>query len=268
MSYSVEGKSVIVTGAAHGVGLAIARRFVDAGAHVMLAGRDEDQLRKEAALLSSDDGEASYFAGDFSEKLCVANLVAATIDAHDRVDILINASRNVLPSDPFDPNDTAFEALMRTNVATTLRLSQSVAARMIQQSSGEENDEASGAIVNVTSIAARRTLPELMAYSVVSAALDQLTRSLAVAYAQKKIRVNAIALGSVMSTSLKEALKDDGNLHDELKAVTPLGRIGEATEAAEVALFLASEAASFVTGQILAVDGGRTMLDPLDTPAH
>jgi 7-alpha-hydroxysteroid dehydrogenase len=100
------------------------------------------------------------------------------------------------------------------------------------------------------------------------AALDQMTRSLAVALAKDGVRVNAVALGGVMTAHLKEALKDREELRAELAAVTPLGRIGEAEEAAEAVMFLASDAASFITGQILGVDGGRMNLDPMDRPAH
>ncbi|WP_112321237.1 SDR family NAD(P)-dependent oxidoreductase [Oceanibium sediminis] len=271
MALSLDGKSVIITGAGHGVGLAIARRFAQHGGRVMLAGTDEDKLEEEAAALQKSGYEAAYFAGDIREKLAVTNLIAATVDAFDRIDILVNASREVQKSDPLDPDDKTFDQLIAQNVMPTLRLSQAVAKRMIKTAS--ENPEAQdrngiGSIVNVTSIAARRTLPELMAYSVASSAVDQLTRSMAVAFASYGIRVNAIALGSVLSASLRAALKEREGLQDDLTAVTPLGRIGEADEAAEAALFLASDSASFITGQILAVDGGRTMLDPMDTPAH
>lgn len=270
MPISLDGKSVIVTGASHGVGLAIARRFANLDAKVMMAGTDEPQLEIECALLKKSGLEASFYAGDIREKLATTNLVAATVDAYDRIDILVNASREVLPSDPLDADDKTFDQLLDQNVVPTLRLSQAVARRMIKLAPEPANDgrKAIGSIVNVTSIASRRTLPELMAYSVASAAVDQLTRSMAVAFAAHGIRVNAIALGSVLSTSLKSALKDRAGLQSDLTAVTPLGRIGDATEAAEAAVFLASESASFITGQILAVDGGRTMLDPMDTPAH
>ncbi len=267
MAHSIEGKSVIVTGAAEGVGLAIARKFADQGARVMMAGRNEARLEEQAELINGSEGQAQHFAGDLTEKLCVTNLLAATIDAYDRVDILINAFRNVAESSPLDPDCPVFESLMRTNVQTPMRISQAFTNRFIQQNAKSGDDRASAAIVNITSIEANRTQPEHLAYSVTSAALGQLTRSMAVAFAEHKVRVNGLALGSVMNTSLKSALKADEDLHEDLRAITPLGRIGEAEEAAEVALFLASDAASFVTGQILAVDGGRSNLDAVDTPA-
>ena len=253
MGISLEGKSVIVTGAGHGVGLAIARRFASLGAHVMMAGTDEARLEEEVELLRKSDGQVAHYTGDIRERLTVTNLVAATVDAFDRIDILINASREVLPSDPLDADDQTFDQLIAQNVIPTLRLSQAVARRMIRLAGDNEvTDRAGlGSIVNVTSIASRRTLPQLMAYSVASASVDQLTRSMAVAFASHGIRVNAIALGSVLSASLKTALKDRAGLQDDLTAVTPLGRIGEAAEAAEAAVFLASDSASFITGQIL-----------------
>jgi 7-alpha-hydroxysteroid dehydrogenase len=268
MGVSVAGKTAIVTGAAHGVGLAIARKLVANGANVVMADLDDDKLDSEITTLRKDDGRVTGFSCDLREKLSITNLMATAMDQYERVDILVNASRQVLASDPLDPDDDLFDQLMQQNVKNALRLSQVVARKMIKQAADAPRGTPAGAIVNVTSIASRRTLPELLAYSVSCAALDQMTRSLAVALAKDGVRVNAVALGGVMTAHLKEALKDREELRAELAAVTPLGRIGEAEEAAEAVMFLASDAASFITGQILGVDGGRMNLDPMDRPAH
>ena len=266
MSLSIAGKTAIVTGAASGVGLAIGRHFVASGANVVFADADQTRLRDEIGG-GDGDGAARFFAGDLREKLCLANLLSTAVDAFDRVDILVNAAREVVAGDPLDPEDDAVETLLQHNLITTLRLTQLVARRMIAQSDPDD-DAPAGAIVNLSSIAARRTHPELLAYSVSSAALDQMTRSMAVALAPRRIRVNAVAFGSVMSASLKGALKGHAEIRDDITDHTPIGRIAGPGEVAEAVQFLASDGAAFVTGQILTVDGGRTLIDPVGAPAH
>ena len=270
MSFSIAGKTAVVTGAANGVGLAIARHFVDVGANVMFADRDEDRLAKEIGAVDDDDASAAYFAGDLRERLTIANLLSATIDRFDRVDILVNASRQMITADPLAAGEDAVPDLIEQNLMTSLRVTQLFAKRMIKQAEAEEteNPVAAGSIINLSSIAARRTQPQLMAYSVSSAALDQMTRSMAVALAPHRIRVNAIALGSVMSASLKNALQEDDTLRGEIIDSTPLARIASPGELADVAQFLASDGSGFVTGQILTVDGGRTLVDVAEAPAH
>ncbi len=266
MSFSISGKTAIVTGGANGIGLAIGRHFADKGANVMFADMDEEQLKKEVG--ENEDGSSTrYFAGDLREKLTLANLLSATIDAFEQVDILVNGSRQVRVSDPLNPDDDAVEMLMQQNLMTALRTSQLVAKRMIKQAEGQEEGFA-GTIVNLSSIAARRTHPDLLAYSVSTAALDQMTRSLAVALAPHRIRVNAVAFGSVMSASLQDALRDNREFRDDIEDHTPLGRIASASELAEAVQYLACDSSGFMTGQIMTVDGGRTLLDPVAAPAH
>jgi len=270
MSFSISGKTVIVTGAANGVGLAIARHFSDKKANVMFADMDEAKLAKEIGEKAEmDDSNVRYFAGDLRQKLTLANLLSATIDAFDQVDILVNASRQMVTSDPLNPDDDAVEMLLQQNLMTSLRLTQMVARRMIKQSKEAGRKEGcAGSIINLSSIMARLSHPDLLAYSVSSAAVDQMTRAMAVALAPERIRVNAVALGSVMSASLKESLKDDETAREDIVAHTPLGRIASATELAEAAQFLASDGSGFMTGQILTVDGGRSLLDTVAASLH
>ncbi len=268
MSFSIDGKTAIVTGGANGIGLAIGRHFADKGANVMFADIDEEHLREE--LGENEEGSSTrYFAGDLREKLTLANLLSATIDAFERVDILINGSRQLVPSDPLNPDDDAVELLLQQNLLTALRTSQLVAKRMIKQAEeAGDNEGFAGTIVNLSSIAARRTHPDLLAYSVSTAALDQMTRSLAVALAPHRIRVNAVAFGSVMSASLKDTLEDNADFREDIEGHTPLGRIASAAELAEAVQYLACDSSGFMTGQIMTVDGGRTLLDPVAAPAH
>jgi 7-alpha-hydroxysteroid dehydrogenase len=268
MSFSIAGKTAVVTGAANGVGLAIARHFADRGANVMFADMDEGRLKEE--LGDQIDGpNTRFFACDLREKLSVANLLSATLDAFDRVDILVNGMRKMTLSDPLDPDDDSLDVLMRQNLLTSYRISQHFARRMIQQAEKAGDETAPvGSIINISSIAARRTQPELLAYSVSVAAVDQLTRAMAVALAPHRIRVNAVAFGSVMSASLQGALKEHAEYRGDIIGHTPMGRIAAAGELAEVAQFLASDGSGFMTGQVLTVDGGRTLLDPVTAPAH
>ncbi len=270
MSFSIAGKTAIVTGAANGVGLAIGRHFLAGGANVMFADMDEETLLREMGEEAAEEGRARIFAGDLRKKLTIANLLSATVDAFDRIDILVNAARQVLETDALDPDDTSMDELLQQNLLSALKLSQATARRMIKHAEGQENDGPIGSIVNISSIAARRTHPNLLAYSVSNAALDQMTRSLAVALASQRIRVNAVAFGSVMSASLKGSLReeDDDDMRDAIVDSTPLHRIASPSEVSDAVQYLASDAAGFVTGQIITVDGGRTLIDPAAVAAH
>jgi len=270
MSFSVSGKTAIVTGASAGIGLAIARHLVDKGANVMFADIDEERLEDEVGEEARTEGPIRMFAGDMTEKLTIANLLSATVDAFDRVDILVNANRRMAPSKVLHPDEDAVEELWRQNVLTALRMSQMTAKRMIQHGQRAELEPGTmlGSIVNISSIASRVTRPELLAYAMAAAAMDQMTRSLALALAPKGIRVNAVAFGSVMSASLQSVLKEQPDYRDQIVAGTPMSRIASADEVAEAVQFFASDAAGFITGQVLAVDGGRSLMDAVAAPAH
>ena len=133
MGFSIQGKTAIVTGSANGIGLAIGRHFANKGANVMFADMDETQLKAEVGDMAKKEDNIQFFAGDLRERLTQANLLSATIDAFDRVDILVNASRQVLTSDPLNAEDDAVEQLLQQNMLTSLRMTQMVAKRMIKQ---------------------------------------------------------------------------------------------------------------------------------------
>lgn len=263
MSFSIAGKTAIVTGASSGVGLAIARHFLAEGANVIFTDSDEDALMAEVGDEADADGaRLRAFPANLTQKLSIANLVSAAIDAFDRVDILVNAARVVTRSDPLDPDNDAVMPMIEENLLTALRLAQSVAKRMVAQA--DKDDQATGTvgtIINMSSISARRTFKGMMGYSIASAAIDQMTRSLAVALAPNRVRVNGIAFASVLSQALNEAMREQADLRPAILQATPLGRIADAAELVETVQFLAADASDFMTGQILTVDGGRSLLD-------
>jgi len=143
-------------------------------------------IADEAALVDNfrsddEDGAVRYFAGDLRRKLTIANLLSATIGAFDQIDILVNASRQFMPTDALNPEDDSVQQLLDQNMMTALRLSQAVSKRMIRQSEDQSEESSAGAIVNLSSIVAQSTRPDLLAYSVSAAAVNQMTRSMALA---------------------------------------------------------------------------------------
>jgi 7-alpha-hydroxysteroid dehydrogenase len=220
MSLSIQGKTAIVTGAANGLGLAIARHFIDRGANVMFADIDEARLEAEIGDEAKGEGPVRMFAGDLCQKLTISNLLSATMDAFGRIDILVNAARQIALSDPLSPEGDNIEALFKQNVMTGLRLSQQVARRMIARAEGNASETPGGVIVNVTSTTARQSTPDLLGFSLASAAVEQMTRGLALSLAPQGIRVNAVAVGSVLTSTLQAQLKQQPELRTQI-----LGRL-------------------------------------------
>ena len=266
MSFSISGKTAIVTGAADGIGLSIARYLADHGANVMCADADEKKLT-ETLGDEPEDGNIRIFAGDLRQRLTIANLISETIDAFEQVDILVNASRQFIATDALDVEDTSVATLLDQNLMTALRLSQQVAKRMVKQAE-EKSEGQIGSIINLCSITARQTHPDLMGYSIASAAVQQMTRSLALSLAPHRIRVNAVSFGSVMSASLRTSVADNREWRDDIRQHTPLGRIAAPNELCGAVGFLATDSSAFMTGEIMVIDGGRSLLDAVAAPAH
>ncbi|HET7410378.1 MAG TPA: SDR family oxidoreductase [Paracoccaceae bacterium] len=270
MAISLAGRTVIITGAAQDVGRVMAQRFLDAGARVMLADWDEKALAGAKAAMEGDEDRLARFHYVAQDRLSVANLIAATVERFGRIDSLVNGAQTISAPGAFlDLGTEQFDAAFGSNVRSVFQLSQAVARRMIAQAGDAGAEErTAGAIVNISSIAAIRTVPELLTFSVSCAALDQLTRSMAASLAPHGIRVNGIALGGILTDRLRAAFRDNEALREDMIRATPLGRLADIEEAAEAALFAASDHASYITGQVIAVDGGRTLLDPLASPVR
>ena len=261
-----EGKTFIVSGAARGVGRATAKRLVEEGSEVMLADSDEAKLQATREDIGGN-GKVARFTCDITHKFGVNNLLAATLDTFNKIDGLITTPPETERADLLSLSADALDRVLAANVRSAFLLSKVAATKMIAQAEADGASERSansgGSIVHVSSLSGQLASPEIAAFSISCAALDQLTRALAVTLAPHGIRVNGVAPGGVMTEKLREGISGEPSLRHSLISRTPLGRIGEPWEAAEAALFLASERASFITGEILTVDGGRSALDPL-----
>ncbi len=251
----LSGKIAIVTGAARGIGLACAKRFMAEGARVVLADIDERQGASEAKRL----GEAARFVHcDVGEAKDAANLITEACKAFGGdIDVLVNNAGIVHGADFIDLKESDFDRVLRVNLKGAFLVGQLAARKMVEQVKAGKKP---GAIVNMASINATVAIANQVPYSVSKGGLLQLTRTMALALAPYGIRVNAIGPGSIM-TEILSAVATDTEAKKRILSRTPLGRIGEPDEVASVAAFLASDDASYITGEIIYVDGGRLALN-------
>ena len=279
---NLSNKVAIVTGAAQGIGYAVARRFVADGARVMLFDVDERKLAQAHERLAdgaSDAADVAQAHGDVGERLDVHNMVAATLDAFDRIDVLVN-NAGIVHAAPFlELEEADFDRVLRVNLKGAFLCTQAVAQHMIERATEETGeadaqvprasadmgaDEAkprsAGSIVNMSSINAKVSIADQVPYSVSKGGLSQLTNVSAQALAPHGIRVNAIGPGSI-ATEMLAAVASDPDKMARVMSRTPMGRLGEPEEIAAVAAFLASDEASYVTGQTIYADGGRLGLN-------
>jgi len=254
---SLKDKSVIITGAARGIGYACAERFIGDGAKVVLADIDEKGGENAARTLAGGNGNAIFVNCDVGDGLDVRNLVTETLDSFGTIDILINNAAT-LDSAPFlDLEEEDFDAVLKTNLRGPFLLGQAVARQMVVQ---VEEGKPAGVIVNMSSVNAVLALPDHVAYTVAKGGLAQLTKAMALSLADKGIRVNAIGPGSIMTEMLEEVASDKA-IVNRILSRTPMGRFGEPSEIAAIAAFLASDEASYITGTTIYADGGRLALN-------
>lgn len=253
----LQGKTAIVTGAARGIGLAIAERFIRDGAKVVLSDIDASAGGAEAKRLAGSAGSARFVRADVGAAADVAALVAEAEDAFGAIDILVNNAGISHAADFLDLTEADFDRVLRVNLKGSFLVGQAVARRMVARA---KEGGAPGAIINMSSVNAVMTIPTLTAYNVSKGGVGQLTRNMAIALAPYGIRVNAIGPGSISTEMLKSVANDDA-ARRVLLSRTPLLRFGEASEIASIAAFLASDDSSYVTGETIFADGGRLALN-------
>ena len=242
------GRVCLITGAAQGIGAACARRFAAEGALVVLADVDDERGQRLAAELSGLNVHC-----DVGNKAQVDQLVQQALAWQGRIDVLVNNAGIFRAADFLDVTEEDFDAVLRVNVKGSFLVGQAVARAMAQASRGT--------IVNMSSVNGMLAIPNIASYNVSKGGINQLTRVMALALAPHNIRVNAVAPGTIATELAAKAVLTSDEAKNKILSRTPLGRLGEPSEIADVVAWLASDAASYVTGEIVTVDGGRMTLN-------
>jgi NAD(P)-dependent dehydrogenase (short-subunit alcohol dehydrogenase family) len=251
MTSALEGKVAIVTGASRGIGKAIAEVFAREGATVAICGRKQETLAEVAAGCAGARGRLIPVACHVGRGDDLKRLADTTHSQFGRVDVLVNnAATNIAQEPVLQVDEAKFDKMVEINLKSAFRLIQAVAPGMCQRRSGS--------IINIASIAGLRPQRYGMLYSLTKAALIMMTKSYALELGSSGVRVNAIAPGLIQTVLSEYYWKGEGKV-DEIMEHQPLQHLGQPMEVAEVALLLASDRGSYITGQAIVVDGGRTL---------
>jgi NAD(P)-dependent dehydrogenase (short-subunit alcohol dehydrogenase family) len=248
ISFGLAGRVCIVTGGAQGIGEACARRFAREGAKVVIADLDDTKGQALAAELGG-----LYVHCDVGDKARVEALVARTMQAHGRIDVLVNNAGILKTADFLELTEADFDAVLRVNLKGAFLVGQAVAREMARATGG--------AIVNMSSVNSVLAIPNIASYNVSKGGINQLTRVMALALADKGIRVNAVAPGTIATELAARAVLTSEEAKTRILSRTPMKRLGEPWEIADTVAYLASDAASYITGEIVVVDGGRMTLN-------
>jgi glucose 1-dehydrogenase len=252
------GKVAVVTGAAQGIGRACAERFLKDGAKVVIGDVNADQLAKTAADLGSPDSLA-MLKTDVSKRAEVEALVQLAADRFGRLDVIVNNAGIARTQQFLDITEEDFDAVLGINLKGAFFGSQAAARQMIAQN--DAGTGSGGVIINMSSVNALLAIPTLSTYAMSKGAMNQLTTTAAVALAPHNIRVVGIGPGTILTELVAQQIMTSDAARRSVLSRTPIGRCGEPGEVASVASFLASEDASYVTGQTVYVDGGRMILN-------
>jgi NAD(P)-dependent dehydrogenase (short-subunit alcohol dehydrogenase family) len=251
----LENRVAIVTGAAQGIGLACAKRFLAEGAKVMLVDVNDWKGKKMAEELGRFEHSARFFKADVSHRREVDAMIDATVDAFGRVDIMLSNAGIVHAAEFLDLAEADWDRVMGVNLKGVFLCGQAAARQMVKQGGGR------GVILNMSSVNAVVAIPNQVPYVVAKGGVNQLTKVMALALAPHKIRVCALGPGTILTELARNAVMSDEGARKKLLSRTPMGRLGEPEEVAAVAAFLASDDASYITGTTIYADGGRLALN-------
>jgi NAD(P)-dependent dehydrogenase (short-subunit alcohol dehydrogenase family) len=245
---STEKKIAIVTGGGSGLGLAIAKAFTENNIQTIIVGRDEEKLKTAKEQLGDN---CFYKTCDLSSLSAIPSLIENVLAEFGKIDILVN-NAGINQKKVFEEvTDEEFQRILTTNVTAVFSISREVVKDMLKRKSG--------CIINISSMAAQYGLPKVIAYSASKTAIDGMTRAMAVELSPNGIRVNAIAPGFIYSAMTEKALNSDPERKAKVFNRTPMGHMGQPEDIGAAALYLASDAAKYVTGVVLPVDGGNSI---------
>ena len=253
ISYGIGGKVCLITGGAQGIGEACARLFLEQGAKVVIVDIQSERGQSLASQLQQLGHEILFIASDIGNKVEVDAVIKQVIAQHGRLDVLVS-NAGIFKAAPFlEVSESDFDEVLRVNLKGAFLMGQA-AARVMK-------DQGGGAIVHMSSVNGVLAIPEIASYNVSKGGLNQLTRAMALALADDGIRVNAVAPGTIATELASKAVLTSEEARNKILGRTPMKRLGDPSEVAHVVAFLASDAASYMTGEVITVDGGRMALN-------
>jgi len=253
ISYGLGEKVCLITGGAQGIGEACARLFLEQGAKVVIVDIQSERGQSLASQLQQQGHEILFIASDIGNKIEVDAVIKQVIAQYGRLDVLVS-NAGIFKAAPFlEVSESDFDEVLRVNLKGAFLMGQA-AARVMK-------DQGGGAIVHMSSVNGVLAIPEIASYNVSKGGLNQLTRAMALALADDGIRVNAVAPGTIATELASQAVLTSEEARNKILGRTPMKRLGDPSEAAHVVAFLASDAASYITGEVITVDGGRMALN-------
>lgn len=257
IDFGLQGRVAVITGGASGIGAACARRLVRDGAAVAIWDRADEAGQALAAELRDAGGRAHFVHCDVASRAEVEAALAATHAALGPVDALVNNAGIFKAADFLDITEEDWDEVIAVNLKGAFLVGQAVARSMATHRDGA----GFGSIVNMSSVNAVMAIPSIASYNASKGAINQLTRAMALALADRGIRVNAVGPGTIATELARQAVLTSDEARARILSRTPLRRLGEPAEVADVVAFLLSEASSYMTGEIVYVDGGRSALN-------